>query len=206
MKYTVKEFACEIRKIYPKDYDDLTDEKLVELWLRKYPNDISKVNMNEVGQSEVSTKKVRYLKYALIIIILLVAITTKPGFRDHKNTILNEVFIPIIEKTGSEVGIKDLSSISFLGLDMRKGLKEYIDNTNEITFKDYILISTVEYDSQTISYGVLGIVFIMPQFKNEVDKQAKKMLDGAKSFFKSYEDIPSDDTSNSNTNNGQSSK
>jgi hypothetical protein len=47
MKYTISEFAKEIRKLYPGDYDDLTDSKLVELWLKKYPKDIDKVDLNK---------------------------------------------------------------------------------------------------------------------------------------------------------------
>jgi hypothetical protein len=47
MKYTISEFAEEIRKLYPKDYDDLTDGKLVELWLKKNPKDIDKVDLNK---------------------------------------------------------------------------------------------------------------------------------------------------------------
>jgi len=44
MKYTVEEFANEIRELYPGNYDDLSDKKLVELWLKKYPNDVNKVD------------------------------------------------------------------------------------------------------------------------------------------------------------------
>jgi hypothetical protein len=47
MKYTIIEFAKEIRKLYPGDYDDLTDSKLVELWLKKYPKDIDKVDLKK---------------------------------------------------------------------------------------------------------------------------------------------------------------
>ena len=43
MKYSIAEFAQEIRKQYPGDYDDLNDEKLVTLWLKKYPNDKEKI-------------------------------------------------------------------------------------------------------------------------------------------------------------------
>lgn len=47
MKYSIHEFASEIRKLYPGDYDDLSDNKLVELWLKKYPKDIEKINLVE---------------------------------------------------------------------------------------------------------------------------------------------------------------
>jgi len=36
--------------MYPGDYDDLTDSMLVELWLKKYPNDREKVKLNEIQE------------------------------------------------------------------------------------------------------------------------------------------------------------
>ena len=44
MKYSINEFAREIRKLYPGDYDDLSDTELVSLWLKKYPNDKAREN------------------------------------------------------------------------------------------------------------------------------------------------------------------
>jgi hypothetical protein len=46
-KYTKPEFAQKIRKKYPGSYDDLSDDKLVELWLKKYPADKEKINSEE---------------------------------------------------------------------------------------------------------------------------------------------------------------
>jgi hypothetical protein len=46
MKFTVKEFAQEIRKLFPRDYDDLSDDELVTLWLKKYPEDAKKLDPN----------------------------------------------------------------------------------------------------------------------------------------------------------------
>jgi len=54
MKYTITEFANEIRKIYPDDYNDLSDNKLVELWLKKYPKDIDKVAIDIISHVETS--------------------------------------------------------------------------------------------------------------------------------------------------------
>jgi hypothetical protein len=46
MKYTITEFARGIRNRFPGDYDDLMDDELVELWLRKYPEDRNKIKTN----------------------------------------------------------------------------------------------------------------------------------------------------------------
>lgn len=188
MKYTVSEFASEIRQLYPGDYDDLSDNKLVELWLKKYPNDINKVDINQIGQSEVPRIKPGYFKYVLFALLLTVSFLTKPSFRDHKDTILNEVLYPLVDKVGNEVGIRDLSSLNFLGVDVvHEGLKKYMDDPDNITFKDYYLISTVEYEGQTVSYGAFGIVFIPPQVKNELNKQVKNIIDGTKSLLNTNE-------------------
>lgn len=191
MKYSVSEFARQIRKMYPNDYDDLSDIRLVELWLKKYPNDINKVDINQIGQSEVPRKKAGYFKYVLIAMLLTVAFLTKPSFRDHKDTILNEVLYPLVDKVGNEVGINDLSSLNFLGVDVvQEGLKKYMDDPDNITFKDYYLISTVEYEGQTVSYGAFGIVFIPPQVKDEINKQVKRIIDGTKSLLNNEKDVP----------------
>jgi hypothetical protein len=38
-QYTISEFAKKIRVQYPGSYDDISDKKLIELWLKKYPKD-----------------------------------------------------------------------------------------------------------------------------------------------------------------------
>jgi inorganic pyrophosphatase/exopolyphosphatase len=42
-KYTTEEFADQIRCKYPNAYDDLDDETLIQLWLKKFPNDEEKI-------------------------------------------------------------------------------------------------------------------------------------------------------------------
>ncbi|MBN8837690.1 MAG: hypothetical protein J0I09_10540 [Sphingobacteriia bacterium] len=87
-QYSISEFAQEIRKQYPGDYDDLTDAKLVELWLKKYPNDKNKVALNSVA-SAIPEKKEnnnnnssKYIKYIIIVIILFIAFKTNPDSKD----------------------------------------------------------------------------------------------------------------------------
>lgn len=50
MKYSIEEFAQEIRKLYPGDYDDLSDRELVDKWLRRYPGDREKVQLDSPFQ------------------------------------------------------------------------------------------------------------------------------------------------------------
>lgn len=57
MKYTLNEFAQEIRNLFPGNYDDLSNEDLVKLWLRKYPNDQEKIDLN-IGKNNLIENKV----------------------------------------------------------------------------------------------------------------------------------------------------
>lgn len=57
MKYTVTEFAKEIRKLYPGEYDDLKDKKLVKLWLKKYPEDLKKVDFTNETKIKSKSRK-----------------------------------------------------------------------------------------------------------------------------------------------------
>lgn len=39
MRHSVEEFAEELRKKFPESYNDLNDKDLVELWVKKFPED-----------------------------------------------------------------------------------------------------------------------------------------------------------------------
>lgn len=62
MKYTLDEFAQEIRRLFPGDYDDLSNDELVRLWLKKYPTDKEKIDFNikKKKQKESKVKEVNY--------------------------------------------------------------------------------------------------------------------------------------------------
>jgi hypothetical protein len=74
-KYNVKEFANEIRTKHPGSYDDLSDEKLVELWLKKFPNDKEKITKNS---------KLKQYKYLFILLGLLMSIVFYVIYLDQK--------------------------------------------------------------------------------------------------------------------------
>ena len=48
MKYSIKQFANEIRQKYPNSYDDLSDQKLIELWVKKHPDDKNKIRNEKI--------------------------------------------------------------------------------------------------------------------------------------------------------------
>ena len=70
MKYTINEFASQIRNLYPNDYDDLTDEKLVELWLKKYPEDIEKIDFKIREPQNKSKNIIEHLVDIFLVSVL----------------------------------------------------------------------------------------------------------------------------------------
>jgi len=80
MKYTIQEFAKQIRDLYPGDYDDLSDEKLTSLWLKKYSKDIDKVDLN---RNESTINSSSYLFWPIILILIVTLSIT--GYFYNKN-------------------------------------------------------------------------------------------------------------------------
>jgi archaemetzincin len=75
MKYNIKEFAQEIRKLFPGDYEDLSDNELVRLWLSKYPDDIEKVELNYLSTTEIILEPIKSTKRTPLIIFFLLLIS-----------------------------------------------------------------------------------------------------------------------------------
>jgi hypothetical protein len=75
---SIKDFANEIRSKYPGSYDDLSDNKLIELWLNKYPNDILKIknNISSPTNDDDTFREIRnyFFKWIGIVVCLLAAI------------------------------------------------------------------------------------------------------------------------------------
>jgi hypothetical protein len=66
-----KEFLQEIRKKYPNDYDDLSDNELINLWLRKFSKDNNKVDFKTYGESPIplkQTKSKSFLSFSSIFL------------------------------------------------------------------------------------------------------------------------------------------
>ena len=75
-KYTIEEFAVQIRIKYPNAYDDLEDDKLIELWLKKFPNDEEKIIFESDGDELVVPQKSNKRKYFWgIVLLILFALT-----------------------------------------------------------------------------------------------------------------------------------
>ena len=73
MKYSIKQFANDIRQKYPNSYDDLSDQKLVELWVKKHPDDKEKIRNKKIDLINLEF----YLFSAAIFIPVI--LLTKPN-------------------------------------------------------------------------------------------------------------------------------
>jgi hypothetical protein len=81
-KFSKSEFAKIIRNKCPGSYDDLSDDKLIELWLKKYPGDKSKVNSSGlssiISQDENIEKEIS--SYLLMWLGIVICILCAVGF------------------------------------------------------------------------------------------------------------------------------
>lgn len=118
----------------------------------------------------VKKRKSRIFVYiSLILFFVVAAFVTKPDFNEHKNTIYYELISPKINKMGGKLGLGNLSSMNFLGINFSKDLTMGILDQSDITFNDYLLFSTVSYQGSTISIGLFSSVYIPQQVKKEID-------------------------------------
>jgi hypothetical protein len=107
-QYTKSEFANEIRQKYPNSYDDLSDQNLVELWVKKHPDDKDKIRNEKIDLIKLEF----YLFFAAVFIPIF--LITKPNLLydivPSQVTIYNTQHIL---KTGSFITII-LLSLGFL--------------------------------------------------------------------------------------------
>ena len=132
MKYTITEFAQEIRRMYPGDYNDLSDQALVNLWLKKYPNDRDKIDFNVKKKEPV----VIYQKSIVVerepVIIYQNTIETEP--KNHQTN------------WGSQV-IK-------VGLILALLVFSYLKNPTQ---EDFILKVTTEASNNNIAVDMISL-------------------------------------------------
>lgn len=162
MKYTVPEFAGEIRKMYPGDYNDLSDHKLVELWLKKYPKDIDKVELGNPSPIEnkdlgVSSKKSSSVIKAIWTGIFLGII------------LLGIIFLVYYSNQGSTNNLT--SSNAIRSVSSKNSLKNNISSVFSTDPYNSIEIKS-EISKQVDASGILNGLHI----SNETKLKIKKIL------------------------------
>ena len=56
MKYSIHEFAQEVRNRFPGEYYEQSDNDLINIWLKKYPKDEEKIDIVETSPIQIKEK------------------------------------------------------------------------------------------------------------------------------------------------------
>ncbi len=86
-KYTIEEFADQIRSKYPNAYDDLDDEALIQLWLKKFPEDKIKI----IKKSMWGKYKYLYLFIFLLSIFVAYGIFLEMNYPNTEAELQNQI-------------------------------------------------------------------------------------------------------------------
>jgi hypothetical protein len=180
-QHTISEFSQKIRTKYPGSYDDISDEKLIELWLNKYPKDKEHV----IEDSNSGSGSFLY-KWISGIVFIVVLFFTNPNSNDHKMAV-NEVFNQSINKTGMGEILKSTAGEGVQSM-VNSFFKTMIDEC--VTRKSYVLFSITslnnfssENSSQIIGFGILGKVFISDEVGYEIENKINDYKNNAGSIL-----------------------
>lgn len=173
-KYTISQFAKKIRNKYPGAYDDLTDNQLVNLWLEKYPKDNHFINIDDDDNDDDDDNEYddntsndsNTGRWALIIISIIVLIFTNPSLEKHKDKTANEAMAVFKESKVYEI----LKSFSFGKEDelILNFIKGGTHRNNYLLFSTTTMQLSEENESATIGIGILGVVYIFDDAKQEL--------------------------------------
>ncbi len=191
-KYTTEEFADQIRCKYPNAYDDLDDETLIQLWLKKFPNDRKHILSNteqldlddeeyeeedwdeeeeeeEESLSINSNENSNSLTWLLVIVSAAVLFFTNPSLEKHKSKTANEAMA--VFKESKVYGM--LNSFSFGKGDelILNSIKGGTHRNNYFLFSTTTMQLSKENETTTIGIGILGVVYIFDDAKQELKSQ-----------------------------------
>lgn len=127
MNDSIKDFAKKIKTQYPKSYDDLSDEELVSLWIKKFPEDYEKINFQEKVEEEKRIEETKLFKsidgffnFVIVFSILLLIIWGVLTFIDMKERKINfisefnsETFGPLAFPSKSQNNIQKEINIEY---------------------------------------------------------------------------------------------
>lgn len=195
-KYTTKQFAKKIRDKYPGAYDDLRDNQLVNLWLEKYPNDRHFISIDEdegYEEEEFDDEDDNSNKYKknmstesnsftwlLVIIAAAVLFFTNPSLEKHRNVTATEAMS--IFKESKVFGIIKSFTLGKGDELLMSSIKGGIHRNNYFLFSLTTLKSSDDNDSKIIGIGILGMVYIFDDAKQEFKSQIES-YDSAAGLF-----------------------
>lgn len=135
MKYTVKEFAKEIRNLYPSDYDDLTDENLVELWIKKFPNDREKIefSQNHRNQNAESHVSFGFVKYLFWIGLIVGGAYLFYKYGHNLESSLNNISLQTMDRGSSTLSTNQNDPLTtFNNIQIDKEISAYVDTNKYV--------------------------------------------------------------------------
>jgi hypothetical protein len=181
-KYTISQFAKKIRDKHPGSYDDLTDNQLVNLWLEKHPKDKHFIYIDEDeddegnyededdgGDEDSICNDSNTSRWVLIIISIIVLFFTNPSLEKHKDKAANEAMA--VFKESKVYGM--LNSFSFGKGDelILNSIKGGTHRNNYFLFSLTTMQLSKENETTTIGIGILGVVYIFDDAKQELKSQ-----------------------------------
>jgi len=102
-KYTTSEFATYLRTKYPGSYDDLSDDELVRLWLKKYPKQMDKIMESDSTNKNEGTNLSFWVGVIIIGVIVFSLLTNAGSILEMSSNIVEKGF-------GSEISNSETSS------------------------------------------------------------------------------------------------
>jgi hypothetical protein len=163
MKYTINEFASQIRNLYPNDYNDLTDEKLVELWLRKYPEDIEKIDFKIEVPQKKSKNIIEYLIEGIFAIVVVGFLVTGVMYIKDPENVMNKINSLGFTKSTNLSNNQPLFEIPVFN-ESKTNLKEYntVDEVDSLrryglSKTDINIIKNIYYDNDPDPENKVGL-------------------------------------------------
>jgi hypothetical protein len=195
MKYTINEFASQIRNLYPNDYNDLTDEKLVELWLKKYPEDIEKIDFRIEAPQKKSKNIIEYLIEGVFAIVVGGFLVTGVMYINDPENVKNKINSLGFTTTTNLSNNQPLFETPILN-ESKTNLKEYntVDEVDkvlepfEFSKTDINIIKNIYYDTDPDPENKVGLT-CGPLEKNCKWCDASFAVEGQYMSYKSIVDL-----------------
>jgi hypothetical protein len=163
MKYTINEFASQIRNLYPNDYNDLTDEKLVELWLKKYPEDIEKIDFNIRKPQKKSKNIIEYLIEGIFAFVVGGILVTGAMYINDPENVMNKINSLGFNTTTNSSNNQPLFETTIFN-ESKTNLKEYntVDEVDSLrryglSKTDINIIKNIYYDTDPDPENKVGL-------------------------------------------------
>ena len=189
MKYSIREFASEIRQTNPPFYEELSDSQVVKRWLNDHPEDKYKLiqertpKQNSKVMNEENSESSSFGWLFFLILLSVLAFTKKKQKKHIEETSV------ALKETMYKLGAKNISNSlkgnentgenmwEGIGLLFGEGIIEEIA-PKLVGRKNFMFFSltklSLDGDDHIIGIGILGNVIILADFEKELKKALKQ--------------------------------